>query len=543
MDPLIDKRRRLVSTIADENPIMTGILRDRSLSLEQQISEIRRIILQFLKEHPKAYAYYTGKESGEKAFFRLSWRDLAFIRMLDYLAHEQKEYPDLNLRGKTVCSNPIKSLRDALLDENYGAHEDFYLDMLHLLRQLSGTERPSLPSRQQVFDWMARHPSGLDPEIVRLRKENKTRIINLLYEDMINDPKPGRFSLNPNMSREEALQTIRTYWNNDRFQLAHAVRSVEGLQRFLDNSLSPDTVQIMTEAREKGIPIFVTPYFLSLLLVNPPEEYAFADVAIRDYVLYSQELVDEFGVISAWEKEDVVEPGKPNVAGWILPSNNIHRRYPNVAIFIPSTMGRACGGLCAYCQRMYDFQNGRFNFDLDKLRPKETWSQKLKRLMKYFEEDSQLQDILITGGDAMMSSVQSLKEILDAVYDMALRKTSANEKRANGEKFAEMVRVRLGTKIPIYLPQRISPERVAVLRNFKQKASKIGIRQFIIQTHYSTPMEITPESKEAVERLLQAGWTVTNQEVFTVTASRWAIPHDFVRRSMILELYPITPLP
>jgi lysine 2,3-aminomutase len=140
--------------------------------------------------------------------------------------------------------------------------------------------------------------------------------------------------------------------------------------------------------------------------------------------------------------------------------------------------------------------------------------------MKYFEEDSHLQDILITGGDAMMSSVDSLKGILDAVYDMAYRKIKANEKRPDGQKYAEMVRVRLGTKIPIYLPQRISGERVAVLRKFKEKASRIGIRQFIIQTHYSTPMEITPESKEAVKRLLDAGWTVTNQEVFTVSASR-----------------------
>jgi lysine 2,3-aminomutase len=521
MDPAIEKRRTLVSAIADENPIITGILRNRNLNLEQQISEIRNTILQSLREHPKAYAYYTGKESGEKAFFRLSWRDLAFIRVLDYLIHEGYEFSDLNLRGEMVCTSPIKTLRDALRDEDYHAHEDFYLDLLHLLRQLSGAERPKLPSRQQVFDWMARHKSGLNPEIIRLREENKERIITLLYEDMMKKPtSAGRFSLNAHMSREEGLQTIRMYWNNDRFQLAHAVRTVEDLQRYLDHSLSKETVTIMSEASAKGIPIFVTPYFLSLLLVNPPEEYAFADAAIRDYVLYSKELVDEFGSITAWEKEDTVEPGKPNAAGWILPSNNIHRRYPNVAIFIPSTMGRACGGLCAYCQRMYDFQNGRFNFDLSRLRPKETWSRKLTRLMKYFEEDSHLQDILITGGDAMMSSIDSLEEILNAVYDMAYRKIKANEKRPDGQKYAEMVRVRLGTKIPIYLPQRISPERVAVLRTFKERASKIGIRQFIIQTHYSTPMEITPESKEAVKRLLDAGWIVTNQEVFTVSASR-----------------------
>jgi peroxiredoxin family protein len=61
-------------------------------------------------------------------------------------------------------------------------------------------------------------------------------------------------------------------------------------------------------------------------------------------------------------------------------------------------MGRACGGLCASCQRLYDFQRGNLNFDLEKLKPVESWPQKQERLMAYFERDSQLRDILITGG-------------------------------------------------------------------------------------------------------------------------------------------------
>jgi len=46
----------------------------------------------------------------------------------------------------------------------------------------------------------------------------------------------------------------------------------------------------------------------------------------------------------------------------------IHRRYPNVAILMPKSMGRACGGLCSICQRMYGFQYGDLNFDFEKLR-------------------------------------------------------------------------------------------------------------------------------------------------------------------------------
>lgn len=116
-------------------------------------------------------------------------------------------------------------------------------------------------------------------------------------------------------------------------------------------------------------------------------------------------------------KEDVVEAGKPNAAGWLVPDgHNIHRRYPEVAILIPDSMGRACGGLCASCQRMYDFQSERLNFNFEELKPKESWDKRLRKLMEYFENDTQLRDILITGGDALMSQNKTLRNILEAVY-------------------------------------------------------------------------------------------------------------------------------
>jgi lysine 2,3-aminomutase len=246
-----------------------------------------------------------------------------------------------------------------------------------------------------------------------------------------------------------------------------------------------------------------------------------ADLAIRYYILYSKQLVEEFGNIVAWEKEDLVEPGKPNAAGWLLPDgHNLHRRYPEVAILIPDTLGRACGGLCSSCQRMYDFQGGRLNFNLDKLAPGEKWEKKLKKLMSYFEEDAQLRDILITGGDGLMSSDKSLKLLLDEICEMALRKAERNKSLPEGEKLAELVRIRIGTRLPAYLPQRVTPTLVEILKEFKEKAAQAGIKQFVIQTHFESPMEVTPVSSMAIQRLIASGWTITNQLVFTAAASR-----------------------
>ena len=108
--------------------------------------------------------------------------------------------------------------------------------------------------------------------------------------------------------------------------------------------------------------------------------------------------------------------------------------------------------------------------------------------MAYFEEDTQLRDILITGGDALMSQNKTLGNILDAVYRMAVRKRKANQERPEGEKYAELQRVRLGSRLPAYLPMRINDGLVEILREFKEKASTIGIRQFIIQTHFQTQL-------------------------------------------------------
>lgn len=366
---------------------------------------------------------------------------------------------------------------------------------------------------------MNRWPTGLDEEVMAIRYSNKERIIAGLIRKIERRHAPtSRFQFTEGMSYAEKYVKVQEWWNIGRFHLAMAFKSPTELNYFLGGSLSAGTMDLLARARKKGMPFFVTPYYLSLLNTNTS---GYDDAAIRSYILYSEELVDTYGRIKAWEKEDIVVAGQPNAAGWLLPEgHNIHRRYPEVAILIPDSMGRACGGLCASCQRMYDFQSERLNFDFESLKPKETWDKKLRRLMRYFEEDAQLRDILITGGDALMSQNATLRNILDAVYKMAVRKRKANESRPEGEKYAELQRVRLGSRLLAYLPLRITDELVGILRSFKDKASRVGVTQFIIQTHFQSPLEVTPEAKKAIEAILSAGWIITNQLVYTVAASR-----------------------
>ncbi|MCP4659395.1 MAG: KamA family protein [bacterium] len=515
------KSHQLLKRLLKENPMLEEMMRNARNETEALVG-VRNWVLQELESRPEALRFFKREATGREAFETLTWRDFAAIRMLDYVDNAGRVFPDLNLRGKLAVSNPIKLIWLAVSHGTGGAKPFFFEDMLQLFRQFTGKSDRKLPTRSAVEEWMERFPSGLDPRIIKLREENRDRILSTIIDRMdkgeIHHPK---FQFEPGISQEQKYLRTLEWWKNRYFHLGFAVRSPELLNEMLGNSLDPDTLNILNDAGAAGIPFFINPYYLSLLHVRVPYFAIGADLAIRDYVVYSRQLVTEFGHIVAWEKEDVVEPGKPNAAGWLLPSHhNVHRRYPDVAILIADTMGRACGGLCSSCQRMYEFQRGNLNFDLDKLRPKETWPEKLTRLMEYFENDSQLRDILITGGDALMSSDKSVREILDAIYAMALRKKNANEKRKDGEKYAEILRVRLGTRLPVYLPQRMTPELTEILAEFKAKASEIGIKQFVVQTHFESPMEVTPEARLAITRLLSAGWTVTNQHVFTASSSR-----------------------
>lgn len=440
------------------------------------------------------------------------------IRLL--LQYDGQDVHELST-GQDISVQTIRLLYQFLTEklENIEMPTDLFVELFQLFKRLQGESVP-LPSPQRIKSRNDRWDTGLDEEVREMRDENKERMLHLLIQKIENrKSKPSvRFHFEEGMSYEEKYQLVSKWWGDFRFHLSMAVKSPAELNRFLGNSLSSETMYLLNRARKKGMPFFATPYYLSLLNVTG---YGYNDEAIRSYILYSPRLVETYGNIRAWEKEDIVEAGKPNAAGWLLPDgHNIHRRYPEVAILIPDTMGRACGGLCASCQRMYDFQSERLNFEFEMLRPKESWDSKLRRLMTYFEQDTQLRDILITGGDALMSQNKTLRNILEAVYRMAVRKQRANLERPEGEKYAELQRVRLGSRLLAYLPMRINDELVDILREFKEKASAVGVKQFIIQTHFQTPLEVTPEAKEAIRKILSAGWIITNQLVYTVAASR-----------------------
>ena len=176
---------------------------------------------------------------------------------------------------------------------------------------------------------MERYPSGLDPRIIKLREENRERILKVIIGKIDKgELSDAKYKFTKSMSNEQKFLKAVEWWKESSFHLKFAARNPDLLNEMLGYSLDPDTMKILCSAEKAGIPFFVNPYYLSLLHVRTPYFAIGADQAIRNYILYSPQLINEFGHIVAWEKEDLVKPGEPNAAGWLLPTPGVMATRP-----------------------------------------------------------------------------------------------------------------------------------------------------------------------------------------------------------------------
>lgn len=414
---------------------------------------------------------------------------------------------DIVTNEKIKCES-VELLWRTLRNEDTDVSLDFLLDWYFLFEQLHMVNYATRSANYAENDrnrWL----SGLDESVFYERCGNRTRMCQLLVEKIEYGKHVNScYHFKEGMSFSEKQDAVRTWWFDYQFQLSMAICSIDELNCFMGKTLSRQTMKILCEAERKGTPFFVTPYYLSLLSVKA---FGYDDFAIRSYILYSAELMQEFGRTRA-SKVPIEDPDDEGY--------NIHRCYPEVGLFIPDILGSACHDLCAVWQRMYGFQQGELNFDIEKLLHNHDWESRLHELMDYFEHDPQLWDVLLTGGDALMSSNLTLKKILDAILRMACRKKEANLHRKDDEKHATIQRVSLGSRMLAWLPYRINYELIEILSDFRNKAREIGITQFIFQTYFESPLEITVEVMEVVRKIQEAGWILINQQVFTVAASR-----------------------
>jgi lysine 2,3-aminomutase len=303
--------------------------------------------------------------------------------------------------------------------------------------------------------YLRKYPSGLEEEVIGWREANKKRILKYFH------------------GTEED-------WNDYHWHLKHVIKDAPPLLDLIE--LTEEQRQAITLAANNKIPFGITPYYLSLIdsklnigydravraQVIPPPAYVAKMVENRD----SRGLQFDF-------------MGEHDTS----PVELVTRRYPGIAIFKPFN---TCAQICVYCQR---------NWEIDEvLDPKAlATKEQIKNALKWFDEQPAVGDVLITGGDPMVMRDETIKMILQEL---------------SGKK--HIYRIRIGTRTPVVLPQRLSQETVDMLASFVE----YGRRQISIITHFEHSYEITPEAMQAIKRIRQAGMMVYNQQVYTAENSR-----------------------
>jgi lysine 2,3-aminomutase len=243
-------------------------------------------------------------------------------------------------------------------------------------------------------------------------------------------------------------------WNSWRWQLSHRLNNVEELERVLP----------LTEGERKALSspglfrVDITPYFVSL--INPDDP---ADPVRRQVIPTDAEVVPFTGMMEDSLSEDAHSP----VPGLV-------HRYPDRVLMLVTTQ---CASYCRYCTR------SRIVGD-----PKEQFSRaEFDAQLDYLRRTPQVRDVLLSGGDPLTLAPKLLEELIARLREI---------------EHIEIVRI--GSRVPVFLPMRVDADLTAMLQKY---------HPLWLNIHVNHPNEITAELAEACDRLSRAGIPLGNQSV------------------------------
>ena len=265
---------------------------------------------------------------------------------------------------------------------------------------------------------------------------------------------------NNNITNDNKRQLLEHFhateedWRNWEWQMKNRVNSTDVLKKVFN--MSVDSIANI----EKVSSVYrwsVTPYYLSQIR------------SISNNDPFYLQAIPSLCELETWGSNDPMGENFTNPAGAIT------RRYPDRVII---NITNSCPSYCRHCQRRRNI--GTCDFD--------TSSSKIEESVMYIKEHPEIRDVLVTGGDALTLSDNALDKIL-----WQLRQIPSIEI------------IRIGTRTPVTLPQRITPQLVKILKTYSP---------IYINTQFNHPLEITNEASLACRTLVDSGIVMGNQMVF-----------------------------
>jgi lysine 2,3-aminomutase len=251
----------------------------------------------------------------------------------------------------------------------------------------------------------------------------------------------------PNVKNEE--------WKDWHWQVRNRIKSVEELEKYveLSDKEKSDIKNVLSKFR-----MAITPYYLCL--INPDNP----NCPIKKQAIPS---IYEMHI----GENDMLDPLAEDTDS---PVPGLTHRYPDRVLFLITDM---CSMYCRHCTRR------RFAGQHDSRMPKD----RIDQAIEYIRKNPEIRDVLLSGGDALLVADEVLEDII---------------KRLREIEHVEIIR--LGTRTPVVLPQRITQDFVNMLKKY---------HPIWLNTHFNHYDEITTESKHAIDLLADAGVPLGNQSV------------------------------
>lgn len=239
-------------------------------------------------------------------------------------------------------------------------------------------------------------------------------------------------------------------WNDWKWQLKNSISSKENLEQYL--SLTPEEIEAFKIPNTLSFSI--TPYLLNQIMKyksnNPLRKQFIPSVYKKDFHFYNADYLQE----ELYEKAN----------------NLIHKYYDRVALIATNY----CAAYCRHCTRRRIVSQFPKNHSLS-------------NALEYISNTPEISDVLITGGDPLILPDLELKKLLEKISTISHVKM-----------------IRIGTRVPITLPMRITENLINILKNYKSLYMNI---------HINHPIEITKEVQIAVSKIADAGIPLGSQSV------------------------------
>lgn len=383
--------------------------------------------------------------------------ELAGFSLLSYLNSllndkQPSDLPELTAGFVAELEHLIKGVSGLA-----GIYSEEPPDFLELEGREAAIERSADLSAmaQKSCQAMARYANGLSDELIRTRSNSKLAI-------------------------QQYFGITDLEWDDWHWHARNIIRNGDTLRKIIN--LSDDEYTAIQQAKQNRIPFGITPYYLSLL---DPENTRTYDTVVRAQVLPPLDYVKKMQQHKATadcSMDFMIERDTSPIEG-------ITRRYPNIVILKPVL---TCPQICVYCQRNWQIE--------DVYSEQAALSQdKLDKALDWIENTPEINEVLITGGDPLLLSDEQLDAILSRVAAIK-----------------HVIRIRIGTRTPVTLPQRITDSLVRTITRYHVP----GHREIVLITHFEHMSEITTDAMTAVQKFRRFGVSVYNQLVYTFFNSR-----------------------